>query len=247
MSLKPFQTAMERIETIKKLRDYNQFSNEFEKKYENNNYLRELILWLIQKNPLQRPTINDILESDLLKQFQNSLKLSPNYINSNENSLIKKEDSQENSKNFFILTSILSQINMINISLPFIILKEIGTIISQMAMYYIHLNPLQLNLTFNKLKLYICNLEYNYQEIITTHLLNRLIQLDDSLNNSQKLDTKLSPISSSSSSLSTIDSPSINSINNGKYCMIYSKIDGYYDMILYSKESIEEYYRHATG
>ena len=274
MSLKPFQTTMERIETIKKLRDHSEFSIEFQQKYENNDYLRELILWMVQKNPLQRPTIHEILESNLLKQYQNSLKMSNNNptttitttttttttnnnnnnnnrsmvmmaTNSNENNNINQPnlitvENQESSNNFFVLSSLLSQIDMIKVPIPFVILKEIGTIINQMTFYYIHLNPLQLNLTFNKLKLAICELEKNIQGIITSQLLNHLILVQEQ-HQQQQLQ-----LSSISTSLSGVD-PSISSITNGRYCMVYSTIDGYYDMILYTKECIEEYYRHTTG
>eukprot|EP00606_Chrysophyceae_sp_TOSAG23-5_P000273 GSChrysophyteH2.ASY1.ANO1.1378.1 assembled CDS len=57
-----FATGSERIHVIRALREKGQFPSD----YKGNEALREAILWLTRRDPLQRPTAEDVLNSTLL-------------------------------------------------------------------------------------------------------------------------------------------------------------------------------------
>jgi serine/threonine protein kinase len=72
LSHEPFLTSMERIETIKILRESHEVPPVFQQQMKNK-YLIELILWMVNINPLHRPSAHEILESRLFQQWELSL------------------------------------------------------------------------------------------------------------------------------------------------------------------------------
>lgn len=174
----PFQTGMERIETIKRLRNGHELPEDFRQK--SNKYIDELILWMVNVNPLHRPSAQEILESKLFLQWELSLECfqtfplttsSPSSLapESSTNSLkqenekmtsqsgfcqecyekidsvdmesplsssIRVPSASTSSSPFFAsnlpaaLTTVISHLNVIEISLPYSELRQLGTLVS---------------------------------------------------------------------------------------------------------------------
>jgi serine/threonine protein kinase len=272
----PFQTGMERIETIKRLRDFHEVPQGFRDKA--NRYVVEIILWMVNVNPLHRPSAQEILDSKLFQQwelslecFQKSLTNSSHSSSSTNSSinLVRNSDSNQvggdisgilpcelseecyekiDSVDFSTqisgsirvfssslstpplllkspppaLMTALSHVDIIEVSLPYAVLRQFGTLIS-----LISTSPSpNLQSYYRQLQLFLCE-QSDENRSLLEGILMKFAEFDGSS-------------SASASSSSSSSAPR-------RYCILQSVVDSYYDLIIYSVEAIEEYVVQRSG
>lgn len=263
----PFQTGMERVETIKRLRNLHELPEDFRQK--SNKYIDELILWMVNVNPLHRPSAQEILESKIFHQWELSLECfqtSPfNELSPPSLAPQSSADSiqYENENNVGFCQECYEKIDAIDMVSPFagairittpststppILLKNLPPALTTVLS---HVDIIEVPLPYGELRQFgtlislLSTTQADDSYRVPIQSLYRQLQLyicEQRAESKVVMEGVLQKLIEFDKISST---PSVST--KRRYCILQSFLDSYFDLIIYSADLIEEYLEQRSG
>lgn len=269
----PFQTGMERIETIKRLREFHELPQEFRER--TNKYIVEIILWMVNVNPLHRPSAQEILESKLFYQWELSLgccQSSPtgsthSSHSTNPSTTVITDRESDDRPPCPMSEECFERIDSIDVTAPIpgsfrvfnssssaapLLLKSLPPALMTALS---HLDILEVSLPYSVLRQFgtlvslISTVHSSAPQPLELQSYFRQLHLfvcGQSDENRLILEGILMKFAELVESTSPSTAPPSSS-SPRRYCILQSVVDSYYDLIIYSVEAIEDYIAQRSG